>query len=375
MDPSCTARSVVPDEYNSTVLGTLSRRLLRDLEPLPPHMPPEQVERRRTFVKKHVKWTQTACLEEDMRIVYTDTACPQDVTDAMPQRNPSTARKQKGTLSLIMFNMQTIPPTTATPRPISTSLQILKLHIGLVRILGTPPLLLSSSDSPCNAYVLSGTTSQYTKYPDTPEYLATKKLTASQTRSYYPCRPEQDPKIQSAFLTNKFKARHYRRAYLLAAANLLLTPFPPSQLFSRRQLFTLRQIQTGTILTPYLLQRFRQHSCSHREKGRCAATTNLPGTCALCHANADLEHLLCDCLLYSEPRIRTLATIQQSFRSTSLHAWACPDPSFPKVTTIELGRSLLAYIQDPAAPPDETEYRLCSPSRAAFAVARIVDEI
>ncbi|KAM7302735.1 hypothetical protein ISCGN_018243 [Ixodes scapularis] len=107
-----------------------------------------------------------------------------------------------------------------------------------------------------------------------------------------------------------FKARHYRRAYLLATANPLLTPFPPSQLFSRRQLVTLRQIQTGTILTPYLLQRFRQHSSSHREKGSCAATTNLPGACALCHRNADLEHLPWDCPLYSEPRTRTLATIQ-----------------------------------------------------------------
>ncbi|KAG0445017.1 hypothetical protein HPB47_003207 [Ixodes persulcatus] len=112
-------------------------------------------------------------------------------------------------------------------------------------------------------------------------------------------------------------------------------------------LVTLRQIQTGTILTPYLLQRFRQHSSSHREKGSGAATTNLPGTCALCHKNADLEHLLWDCPLYSEPRTRTLATIQQSFRPTSLHAWACPDPSFPKVTAIELWRSLLAYIQKP----------------------------
>ncbi|KAG0430345.1 hypothetical protein HPB47_022774, partial [Ixodes persulcatus] len=70
-------------------------------------------------------------------------------------------------------------------------------------LFGTPPLLFSSSDSPCNAHVLSGTTSQYTGYPDTPEYPETKKLTASHARSYYPCRPEQDPKIQSAFLMKK----------------------------------------------------------------------------------------------------------------------------------------------------------------------------
>ncbi|KAG0433514.1 hypothetical protein HPB47_019852, partial [Ixodes persulcatus] len=44
----------------------------------------------------------------------------------------------------------------------------------------------------------------------------------------------------------------------------------------------------------------------------------------------------------------------QSYRPTSLHAWACPDPFFPKVTAIELWRSLLAYIQDPAAPPVST---------------------
>ncbi|KAG0415264.1 hypothetical protein HPB47_007568, partial [Ixodes persulcatus] len=51
------------------------------------------------------------------------------------------------------------------------------------------------------------------------------------------------------------------------------------------------------------------------------------------------------CPLYSEPRTRTLATIRQSFRPTSLHAWAWPDPSFSKVTAIELWRSLLAYIR------------------------------
>ncbi|KAG0444583.1 hypothetical protein HPB47_013631 [Ixodes persulcatus] len=280
----------------------------------------------------------------------------------MPQRNPSTARKQRCTLSLIMFNTQTIPPTTATPRPISTSLHILKLHIGLVRIFGTPPLLFSSSDSPCNAYVLSGTTSQYRgtrtlRRQRNSHRLARALLLCVQARARSKdtvCLPHEQ--VESRVLPPDpaeeiFNARHHRRAYLLATANPLLTPFPPSQLFSRRQLVTLRQIQTGTILPPNLLQRFRQHSSSHRENGRCAATTNLPGTCALCHANAELEHLLWDCPLYSEPRTRTLATIQQSFRPTSLHAWACPDPFFPKVTTIELWRSLLAYIQDPAAPP------------------------
>ncbi|KAG0421396.1 hypothetical protein HPB47_002714, partial [Ixodes persulcatus] len=74
-------------------------------------------------------------------------------------------------------------------------------------------------------------------------------------------------------------------------------------------LVTLRQIKTGTILTPYLLQRLRQNSSSHRERGSGVATTTVPDIYELCHNNADLEHLLWYCPLYSEPRTRTLATI------------------------------------------------------------------
>ncbi|KAG0431760.1 hypothetical protein HPB47_021468 [Ixodes persulcatus] len=145
--------------------------------------------------------------------------------------------------------------------------------------------------------------------------------------------------------------RNYLRGRISKTALRILKTIPGLPKYISSGYPDTNTYKTGTILTPYLLQRFRQHSSSHREKGNGAATTNLSGTCALCHKNADLEHLLWDCPLYSEPRTRTLATIQQSFRPTSLHAWACPDPSFPKVTAIELWRSLLAYVQDPAAPP------------------------
>ncbi|KAG0411358.1 hypothetical protein HPB47_011515, partial [Ixodes persulcatus] len=157
----------------------------------------------------------------------------------------------------------------------------------------------------------------------------------------------------AAFLRSPCKER-------VPGASFIGTPFRTTLLCVRRPPRLASAVRSNHGLTPRprasgatrnATERFRQHSISQREKGSGAATTNLPGTCALCHKNAVLKHLLWDCPLYSEPRTRTLATIQQSFRPTSLHARACPDPSFPKVTAIELWRSLLAYIQDPAAPP------------------------
>ncbi|KAG0439250.1 hypothetical protein HPB47_016706 [Ixodes persulcatus] len=71
-------------------------------------------------------------------------------------------------------------------------------------------------------------------------------------------RPQTNP---FAPLMDLEHAQHEERKLLNLSSNLV----------------TLHQIQTGTILTPYLLQRFRQHSSSHREKGSGAATTNLPG--------------------------------------------------------------------------------------------------
>ncbi|KAG0423332.1 hypothetical protein HPB47_018311 [Ixodes persulcatus] len=63
-----------------------------------------------------------------------------------------------------------------------------------------------------------------------------------------------------------------------------------------------------------------------------------------------MEQLLWVCTLYLEPRTRVLATIQQGSGPTWLRAWANPDPSISKVTATKLWRSLLGYLQDPAAP-------------------------
>ncbi|KAG0427060.1 hypothetical protein HPB47_025877 [Ixodes persulcatus] len=312
--------------------------MLTDSTLLPQHMPPEQAERRRTFVKKHVKWTQTACLEEDICIVYMDAACHQDGTDFATAWVETTTSTQGRLYHAIT---ESVHSTQAEMHAIIDYVQHANDSSNNSNTKANFHLFIDSQAAHRACADIRHTTVAVEQLRRSVQRLRQSKIRR------YSLPSSRTSRVPGTI----FKARHDRRAHLLATANSLLTPFPPSQLFSRRQLVTLRQIQTETILTPYLLQRFRQHSSSHREKGRCAATTNLPGTCALCHANADLKHLLWDCPLYSEPRTRTLATIQQSFRPTSLHAWASPDPSFPEVIAIELWRSLLAYIQDPAAHP------------------------
>ncbi|KAG0426444.1 hypothetical protein HPB47_026419, partial [Ixodes persulcatus] len=114
------------------------------------------------------------------------------------------------------------------------------------------------------------------------------------------------------------KARLYRRAYLSAAAGLLLTPSPPSHLFSHRRLVTLQQIQSGSILTPCLIHR--------SPKGQGALLLPLPYTSGSCQIKADMEHLPWVCPLYSKPRTLALTNIQQDSWPTSLRTWVSPDP-------------------------------------------------
>ncbi|KAG0411888.1 hypothetical protein HPB47_010978, partial [Ixodes persulcatus] len=261
---------------------------------------------------KHIKWTQTFCLEEDIRIAYTDAACPQDGTEFATAWAETTTSTQGR-----LYHATTEPITQAAHRACAdirhttVAAQQLRLSVQRLRAVGHDLTI----------HWVPG-------YSGIPSKEKANRLSRALLLSVQARARSEDTvclsheEVESRALPpdpaeDIFKARHCRRAYLLATANPLLTPFPPSQIFSRRQRVTFRQIKTGTILTPYLLQRLRQHSSSHHGKGSGAATTNF-----LVHAHS--------------PRTRTLATIQQSVRPTLLHAWACPDPSFPKVTAIEL---------------------------------------
>ncbi|KAH6922319.1 hypothetical protein HPB50_013137 [Hyalomma asiaticum] len=94
------------------------------------------------------------------------------------------------------------------------------------------------------------------------------------------------------------QAKCYRRSYLLDVSNPLDIPPLPSSADTRRQQVLLRPVQTGTLLTPFLVQRFR--------RDRDLGTPNI-GICGHCNTRADLAHLILDCPLYSGTRQRVIA--------------------------------------------------------------------
>ncbi|KAH6945930.1 hypothetical protein HPB50_010750 [Hyalomma asiaticum] len=144
------------------------------------------------------------------------------------------------------------------------------------------------------------------------------------------------------------QAKCYRRSYLLDVSNPLDIPPLPSSADTRRQQVLLRQVQTGTLLTPFLVQRFR--------RDRDLGTPNI-GICGHCNTRADLAHLIWDCPLYSGTRQRVIAAIPPEWRPTSFQAWAQPG-RITGAAANELWRSLLEYLDDPKAPAVGTRLRL-----------------
>lgn len=143
------------------------------------------------------------------------------------------------------------------------------------------------------------------------------------------------------------QAKCYRRSYLLDVSNPLDIPPLPSSADTRRQQVLLRQVQTGTLLTPFLVQRFR--------RDRDLGTPNI-GICGHCNTRADLAHLIWDCPLYSGTRQRVIAAIPPEWRPTSFQAWAQPG-RITGAAANELWRSLLEYLDDPKAPAVGTRLR------------------
>ncbi|XP_040063063.3 uncharacterized protein LOC120837624 [Ixodes scapularis] len=134
-----------------------------------------------------------------------------------------------------------------------------------------------------------------------------------------------------------------RATYLSMAANPLSIPKIPSQHFSRREAVMIRQIQTGTLLTPHLLQRFRGNDG--------AGPSTASGICKNCNSKADLVHLMWSCPLYNIPRQQALDLITNAPVPASLNAWACPDTTISPKQALELWEALLTFIKDPTAPP------------------------
>lgn len=147
-----------------------------------------------------------------------------------------------------------------------------------------------------------------------------------------------DPAITVSF------AKQHRRSFLRSACNPLNIPPLPRKAATRWQQVTLRRVQTGTLLTPYLLQRFRS-----KESSRSLDQPNT-GMCSPCGTRADLEHLLWFCPLYSAPRARALASLPSEIRPNSLQSWAAPPPCTTAAVANELWRSLNQFMDDAEAP-------------------------
>ncbi|KAH7985039.1 hypothetical protein HPB52_024349 [Rhipicephalus sanguineus] len=130
-----------------------------------------------------------------------------------------------------------------------------------------------------------------------------------------------------------------------------IPPLPPS-VYTRRQQVLLRQVQTETLLTPFLVQRFR------RNQGCRDLGTRHIGICSHCNTRADLAHLMWNCPLYSGRRPRAIATIPPEWRPTSFQAWAQSVRNTATAAAKELWRSLLEYLDDPKAPAIGTRLRL-----------------
>ncbi|XP_075535177.1 uncharacterized protein LOC142570718 [Dermacentor variabilis] len=141
-------------------------------------------------------------------------------------------------------------------------------------------------------------------------------------------------------MVDKHATKQRRAAYLAAVGNQLSIPSLPPKVFTRRESVLLRRIQTSTLLTPHLLNRFH--------KG--GTPPPVSGFCSMCTCRADLNHLCWECPLYIPPRLRALAAIQRGPWPSPLRTWACPDTTCPD-HAIELWRALLLFLQDPAAPP------------------------
>ncbi|KAH6920429.1 hypothetical protein HPB50_028587 [Hyalomma asiaticum] len=141
-------------------------------------------------------------------------------------------------------------------------------------------------------------------------------------------------------MADKHIAKQRRAAYLTAVGNPLSIPSIPSKVFIRRESVLLRRVQTGTLLTPFLLNRFH----------RGGTPPPVSGFCSTCNCRADLNLLCWECPLYIPARLRALATINRGPWPSSLRTWACPDPT-PPDRAIEFWRALLMFLQDPAAAP------------------------
>ncbi|XP_077551562.1 uncharacterized protein LOC144165320 [Haemaphysalis longicornis] len=352
--------------YGIHTLPTLPNKIppwevtsLTDGKPLPLNMDPTQRVRRLAHAKRHAKATNSLPLTE--RIVYTDAALPVDSTSntcyatawydqtngrqnrchhVSTEAMYSTRAELMAILDYFEWALETSSETDLVHHRVYTYSQA--AHRARGNVLYTDQVLQKIRHQACHDVTILWVPA-HCGIPgnEKAHRLARADLyTALARASDTPFPLLATPRELADPMADKYLTKQQRAAYLTAVGNPLLIPPPPSRIFRGRESVLLRRILTGTLLTPFLLNRFQ----------RGETPTPVTGTYSTCNCRTDLDHLCWECPLYIPARLRALATIKRGPWPSSLRTWACPDPKPPDRAT-ELWRALLLFLQDPAVPP------------------------
>ncbi|XP_077553420.1 uncharacterized protein LOC144168281 [Haemaphysalis longicornis] len=342
---------------------TLPRQVtaLTDGKPLPLNMDPTQRVRRLACDKRHAKATSSLPLTG--RIVYTDAALPVDDTSSScyatacydqtsgcqnrrhqvsTEAMYSTRAELMAIIDYLEWALETSSETDPVHHRVYTDSQA--AYRACANVLYTDHVLQKIRHQACLLGERSHDVSilwvpAHCGIPgnETAHILARAHLYTALARAQdTPFPLLATPRELADPMADSYLTKQQRAAYLTAVGNPLLF----TKIFTRRESVLLRRIQTGSLLTPVLLNRF------HRGDTPPPVT----GTCSTCNCRADLNHLCWECPLYIPARLRALATIKRGPWPSSLLTRACLDPKPPDRAT-ELWRALLLFLQYPAAAP------------------------